>query len=57
MNYRLKRFIEKTMPNVIFYGAVVLITTKINIWLGLLAIFIFAGVDVIMIRKPKRKKK
>ena len=52
MKERLKRFIETTIPMFILYGLTVLILTyKIGFEWGLMAIGIFAIIDVIMAKK------
>jgi len=55
MNYKLKRFIETTIPVVILYGLVVLILTyNIGIEWGFLAIGVFAIVDIILCREEQK---
>lgn len=53
MNFRTKRFIETTLPMIILFGIMVCAATWVNIWFGLIAILLFAGVDVIMLRKKE----
>ena len=49
MNYKLKRFIETTIPLIILYGLTVLILTyKLGLGWGFLAIGVFTIVDVIL---------
>lgn len=56
MNYRLKRFIEVTIPSVILYGLTVLILTyKIGIEWGFLVIGTFTIVDIVMQRKEVKQ--
>lgn len=56
MNYRKKRFIETTIPIVIGYGLIVLVTTLLDVRYGLMAILIFAVIDPVMSRDKKKQK-
>ncbi|KKL17992.1 hypothetical protein LCGC14_2480010 [marine sediment metagenome] len=50
MNFRLKRFIETTLPMVVGYGMVITaITTLWGIHIGLLGIILFSIVDIVML--------
>ena len=56
MNCKLKRFIETTIPLIIMYGLVVLITTfYLGLRWGFLAIALFAIVDVVTIKDIDEK--
>ena len=52
MDKRLKRFLETTLPMIIGYGLVLIISTAVlGIGWGLLGILIFSVIDVLMIEE------
>ena len=52
MNYRLRRFIETTLPMVILYGITIVVSTKLlGPNYGLLGVLVFTILDVILTKK------
>ena len=52
IHYKIKRLIETTLPIIVMFGLVVAFVTKyIGLWMGLIAIFLFAFWDVMFTTK------
>lgn len=50
MNFRLKRFLETTLPIIVLHGFVVAIITSVfGLYVGILPIVIYAIVDITML--------
>ena len=52
MNYKLRRFIETTLPMITLFGIVVVLMTKfVGVIFGLWAVTIFTIIDVVMTKR------